>query len=112
VGKWDIPHLPVNQGGKSMKNAIVDEYDVSLDAKKRCVIRGVPKISKYHVQVYKTGRIVMDPMLLVPLKNLSAETRSMLISSIKNLKEGRAGGKFDPKEFPELIQEAEKSVSR
>lgn len=94
-----------------MKNAVIDEYDVSLDEKKRCVIRGIPKISKYHVQVYKTGRIVMDPMVLVPLKNLSEETRSMLISSIKNLQEGKSGGKFNPNEFPELIGEAEKSVS-
>jgi hypothetical protein len=95
-----------------MKNAVIKEYDVSLDTKKRCVIRGVPRISKYHVQVYNSGRIVMDPMVLVPFKNLSAETRSMLISSINNLKEGRAGDKFDPDEFPELIEKAEKSVAK
>ena len=94
-----------------MKNTVLAEYDVSLDTKKRCVIRGVPKISKYHVQVYKSGRIILDPMVLVPLKNLSERTRTMLISSIKNLKEGRSGDKFNPREFPELIDEAEKSVS-
>jgi len=57
--------------------------------------------------ILKSGRIVMDPMFLVPLKKLSAETRTILISSIKNLKEGRAGDKFNPNEFPELIKEAE-----
>ena len=95
-----------------MKNNVIKEYKVTLDVKKRCVIRGVPNISEYRVQVFKTGKIVMDPMVLVPLKNLSKGTQSTLISSIINLKKGRSGGKFNPNDFPELIEEAEKSVSR
>ena len=104
---------PTNEGKEArMKNAVIEEYDISLDSKKRCVIRGVPRITKYHVQVYNTGKIIMDPMVLVPLKSLSEKTRSMLVSSMKHLKDGKAGGKFDPNEFPELIDQAEKAVSR
>jgi hypothetical protein len=85
-----------------MKNAVIQEYDVSLDTKKRCVIRGVPTISKYHVQVWKTGKIVMEPRILAPVSDLSEEAQRRLLESIKNFKEGRVGGTFNPDEFPDI----------
>lgn len=85
-----------------MKNTVIQEYDVSLDTKKRCVIRGVPTISKYHVQVWKTGKIVMEPRVLVPVSDLSEEAQGRLLETIKNFKAGKVGGTFNPDEFPEI----------
>jgi hypothetical protein len=110
VGMWDVPLSKRLRKDWLMKTTILKEYNVSLDTKKRCVIRGVPSISKYHVQVLDTGRIIMDPMVMVSLKNLSEKTRTMLVSSMINLKEGKVGGVFNPNEFPEIIDKAEKAV--
>ncbi|MBL8028469.1 MAG: hypothetical protein JNL74_18745 [Fibrobacteres bacterium] len=85
-----------------MKNAVVQEYDVSLDNKKRCVIRGIPTISRYHVQVWKTGKIVMEPRILASVEDLSERAQNRLLESIKNFKAGKVGGTFNPKEFPDI----------
>ena len=55
----------------------IKEYDVSLDAKHRCVVRGATA-TKYHAQVFSDGKIVMEPMLLVPLKVLSKLSKKNL----------------------------------
>ncbi|MFH0921813.1 MAG: hypothetical protein V1913_15805 [Fibrobacterota bacterium] len=94
-----------------MTAKIVKEYDVSLDKKHRCAVRGIDKINKYHVQVFNTGRVVMEPMIMVPVASLSNEAYNMIIESLDNLKDGKVSRAYDQKELAELSEAAEKAAN-
>jgi len=78
-----------------MAEELLKEYDVKLDEKKRCVIRGVSSFNRYHIKVYDNGKIEMFPRVLAAPEELSENTLRTLYGSIKNLKKGKAGTKVD-----------------
>ena len=78
-----------------MKQQIVQEYDVTLDSKKRCTIRGKRRFDTYHVSVYKNGKIVMEPRYVARLDELSEKTLRMIDSSAKSLAKGISGKPID-----------------
>ncbi len=71
---------------------IVEEYDTKLDSKHRCIIRGIPSIERYHVSIYDDGTVELKPRVLVSPEELSENSRRMIYSSIKNMKNGSVGG--------------------
>ena len=90
------------------KPSVLQEYDASLDSKKRCVIKGLARISRYHVTIMRTGQVILEPRVLAAPEDLSADARSMLLGSIDNLKTGKAGAYFKPEEDPELLSRVRK----
>ena len=74
------------------------EYDASIDMKKRITLRG-SKYSHYHVEELEDGRIVLEPRVLVSPFEISKNTLSMMDSSVKSLKQGRASKPVDLSSF-------------
>lgn len=73
----------------------VQEYDAKLDGKRRCVIHGIRSFSRYHVKVFKSGRIEMSPRVLAAPEELSANTLRMIYGSIRALQKGKSGPKVN-----------------
>jgi len=59
------------EGGNNEDGAeVIEEYDVTLDAKKRVPILFTPKYDRYHVSEFKNGIVVLEPReLVVPKEN-------------------------------------------
>jgi len=71
-----------------MAEAILKEYDAKLDDKKRVTLRGVPH-SYFNVKVYKTGKVVLAPRILVDPNIIPKSTLKIIDNSAKNLKKGK-----------------------
>lgn len=78
-----------------MAERVLQEYDAKLDTKSRCVIHGIPAFDRYHIKIFESGKIEMTPRVLAKTEELSENTLKMIYSSIKNLKEGKAGSTVD-----------------
>ena len=78
-----------------MSKNVLQEYDAKLDNKQRCVIHGIPSFDRYHVKVFSDGKIEMTPRVLVSPEELSENSRRMIYSSIKNMREGKVGTAVD-----------------
>lgn len=71
-----------------MADTILKEFDAKLDEKKRITLRGV--LHKYfNVKIYKTGKIVLSPRILVDPKDIPKNTLKIIDKSAKNLKKGK-----------------------
>lgn len=88
-----------------MKNEILKEYDVTIDKKRRCTLRGNLGFSNYHVSVFKNGNILMEPRYLARFDELSEKTLKMIDSSAKNLAKGIAGEPIDFSQLKDFIDE-------
>ena len=64
------------------------------DTKKRITLRSVI-FEYYHVSEYEDGRIVLEPRVLTPPFQVSANTLAMMDASVKNLKEGNVSEAVD-----------------
>lgn len=102
---------PVDAGGKSHHSnamstttlerprhkigiAVLQEYDVAADVKKRISLRGAT--AKYfHVRALSNGAYVLEPRVLVPPHTISPRTLKMLDQSAANLKKGLASVPID-----------------
>ena len=71
-----------------MADIILKEYDVKLDDKKRVTLRGVLN-SYFNIKIYKTGKIVLSPRILVDPNDIPNSTLTIIDKSAKNLKKGR-----------------------
>jgi len=80
--------------------AVVKEYDVRIDVKKRVTLRGAT-YTNYHVQEYLNGRIVLEPMELVAPFEVSRNTLAMMDSAMENVKNGRVSKPVDLSVFVE-----------
>jgi hypothetical protein len=83
-----------------MSKNVFQEYDTKLDAKKRCVIRGIPSFDHYHVKVFDSGKIEMTPRVLASPEELSEKTLRMIYGSIRNLKKGKVGSTVNFEKYP------------
>ena len=80
--------------------AVLQQYDVAADAKKRISLRGAT--AKYfHVKAYSNGAFMLEPRVLVPPDAISARTLKMLDHSAANLKKGLASEPVDLSLFTE-----------
>ena len=71
-----------------MADTILKEYDVKLDDKKRVTLRGVLN-SYFNIKIYKTGKIVLSPRILVDPNDIPKSTLKIIDKSAKNLKKGK-----------------------
>ena len=76
----------------------VKEYDAKLDTKKRITLRSVI-FEYYHVSEYEDGRIVLEPRVLMPPFQVSANTLTMMDASVENLKTGNVSEAVDLSDF-------------
>jgi hypothetical protein len=97
----------MNQGVRTMAEKLLQEYDAKLDNKRRCVIHGIMPFDRYHVKVFKNGKVEMTPRVLASPEELSAKTLRMIYGSIKNLKKDKAGSAVDFKLFKKYLKDEE-----
>lgn len=76
----------------------VKEYDAKLDTKKRITLRSVI-FEYYHVTEYEDGRIVLEPRVLMPPFQVSANTLAMMDASVENLKTDNVSEAVDLSDF-------------
>ena len=75
-------------------------YDAKIDSRKRITLKNA-RYDYYNVQEFEDGRIIMEPRVLASPIELSANTLSMMDSSIKNLKGGKVSDPIDLSDFQE-----------
>lgn len=80
--------------------AEVKEYDAKTDSKKRITLRDAP-YEYYHVEQYSDGHIILEPRVLVPPFQVSANTLSMMDQSMKSMRDGKVSKSIDLSDFEE-----------
>jgi hypothetical protein len=80
--------------------AIVEEYDVAADAKRRISLRHA-KAKYFRVKALSNGSFLLEPRVLVPLQAVSPRVLKMLDQSAENLKKGLASPPIDLTPFRE-----------
>ena len=71
-----------------MTDIILKEYDVKLDDKKRVTLRGTLN-SYFNIKIYKTGKIVLSPRILVDPNDIPKSILKIIDKSAKNMKKGK-----------------------
>lgn len=80
--------------------AVIQTYDAKIDSRKRVTLRNA-RFDYYNVRELEDGRIIMEPRVLAAPFEVSANTLSMMDSSVRNLKNGRVSEPVDLSEFME-----------
>ena len=83
---------------------IIDEYDITLDSRKRVTLKCKPKYSRYHVKIFKSGVVVMVPQKIVVSDDISENTLNMIYSSIRSLNAGKVSEPLDLKRIKKDVQ--------
>ena len=76
------------------------EYDAKVDSKRRLTLRS-SYFDYYHVLEMENGTIILEPRELTTPFQVSANTLSMMDSSIENLKNGKVSAAIDLSLFEE-----------
>lgn len=71
-----------------MPEIVKNEYNAAIDSKKRLTLRGA-KYSFYAVKEYSTGKIVLNPRILVDPNEIPKSTLKVIENSIKNFNKGK-----------------------
>ena len=77
-----------------MPMTAVKSYDAKLDSKRRITLRNV-SYEYFHVREFDDGRIMLEPRELVKPFQVSANTLSMMDSSMENFKSGKVSEPID-----------------
>ena len=77
-----------------MPMTAVRSYDAKLDSKRRITLRNV-SYEYFHVREFDDGRIMLEPRELVKPFQVSANTLSMMDSSMENFKSGKVSEPID-----------------
>lgn len=80
--------------------AVVEDYDVAADAKKRISLRGA-RTKYFHVKAFSNGCYLLEPRVLVPPQAISTRSLKMLDKSVVNLRKGLASTPIDLTAFIE-----------
>lgn len=72
----------------------VRSYDAKLDSKRRITLRNV-SYEYFHVEEFDDGRILLEPRELTKPFQVSANTLSMMDSSMENFKAGKISVPID-----------------
>ncbi len=95
-----MPTLTRGHSKQKRRPAIVEDYDVAADAKKRISLRNA-KTKYFHVKALSNGCFLLEPRVLVPPTAISARSLKMLDKSVANLKRGLASAPVDLAAFAE-----------
>ena len=77
-----------------MPMTAVKSYDAKLDSKRRITLRNV-SYEYFHVREFDDGRIILEPRELTKPFQVSANTLSMMDSSMENFKAGKVSEPID-----------------
>jgi hypothetical protein len=80
--------------------ALIEEYDVAADAKKRISLRRA-KTKYFRVRAFSNGMFVLEPRVLVHPHDIPARVLKMLDRSAASLKKGKASPPIDLTPFLE-----------
>lgn len=83
-----------------MPAVAVKSYDAKIDSKKRITLRNA-LFEYFHVEEYSDGKIVLEPRVLEKPFEVSANTLSMMDSSMKSFKDGNVSDPIDLSAFGE-----------
>ena len=81
-----------------MKTKVIKQYTTSLDTKRRVTIREAT-FSHYNVKIYRDGKVILSPRVLIDPNTVSKNTFKMIESSMKNFKEGKISKPIKLDEF-------------
>ena len=95
-----MPTLSRERSRQKRRLAIVEDYDVAADAKKRISLRNA-KTKYFHVKALSNGCFLLEPRVLVPPEAISARSLKMLDKSAASLKRGLASAPIDLAAFIE-----------
>jgi len=95
-----MPTLTLERSKQRRRLAVIEDYDVAADAKKRISLRNA-KTKYFHVKALSNGCFLLEPRVLVPPAALSARSLKMLDKSVSNLKKGLASAPVDLTAFVE-----------
>ena len=86
-----------------MATELLKEYDTTLDTKHRITVRGQKKLFKnYHVCIYKDGKIMMEPRVLIHPKYISQKTLRMMDRAMENFSKGVRSEPIDTDEMRKI----------
>ena len=95
-----MPTLTLERSKSKRRLAVVEDYDVAADAKKRISLRNA-KTKYFHVKALSNGCFLLEPRVLVPPHAISARSLKMLDKAAANLKKGLASAPIDLSAFVE-----------
>lgn len=81
-----------------MTSVAIKSYDTKIDSKKRITLRNA-LFEYFHVEEYEDGRIILEPRVLEKPFEVSANTLTMMDSSIENLNQGSVSDPIDLSDF-------------
>jgi hypothetical protein len=77
-----------------MTTAVLKEYDVHLDSKRRVTLRGTTS-DYYAVRLFSDGTVMLEPRVLTHPANIPAKVLRMMDKAVRNLKRGNASPAID-----------------
>ena len=86
---------------REVKSAVVEEYVVTADSKRRISLRG-SKTKYFKVIAFSDGKFVLEPQVLVSRKDIAPRVLKVLNQSAENLKKGLASAPIDLTPFRDL----------
>jgi hypothetical protein len=101
VGIPTTDPMPATALRKRNHPAVIEDYDVAADAKRRISLRHA-KTKYFHVKAFSNGAYFLEPRVLVPPHMISARTMKMIEQSAANLKKGRASAPIDFDKLPKI----------
>jgi hypothetical protein len=82
---------------------LLKEYDTTMDTKHRITVRNVTRPFKnYHVRIYRDGRILMEPRVLIDPKFLSKRTLRDMDKAMDNYSKGIRSEPIDTDELRKI----------
>jgi hypothetical protein len=71
-----------------MTEVVKKEYTTKIDSKNRLTIRGA-KHSFFKVKVFNTGKVILNPQILVDPDEIPSKTLKTIEASVRNYKKGK-----------------------
>ena len=88
-----------------MTTAVLKEYDVHLDSKRRVTLRGTTN-DYYAVRLFSDGTVVMEPRVLTHPANVSTKVLRMMDKAVANLKRGNVSPAVDLGKYARKVRRA------
>ena len=93
--------IPIMGKGVQMPAVPYQSYDAKIDSRKRITLRNA-RYDYYNIKEFDDGRIVLEPRILTSPFDISANTLSMMDTSVSNLKKGKVSDPVDLSDFMEV----------
>jgi hypothetical protein len=93
--------LTLNRRKQKRLLTVVENYNVTADAKKRISLRNA-KTKYFHVKALSNGCFLLEPRVLVPPQAISARSLKMLEKAAANFKKRQVSAPIDLSAFIEI----------